>query len=266
MAAKLSTSDLIVSLQERVLTITFNRPRSRNALTQQMVEEVTGIFENIDTNAVRVVVLRGAGGNFCAGGDLKDMALFLAKGDHAQIADFSARAGRMFQSVYNSKVAVVAAVEGAVMGGGFGLTCAADVVIAKADAKFGLPESALGLVPAQIAPYVVKRVGPSYARMLAVCGGAIDANRAVQIGLVHHIADGEEQFEALLHEIIQQILLCAPGAIAVSKQLVDDQRSDDDTDSSPERLGDVFARALLGEEAAEGLAAFTQKRKPQWVQ
>lgn len=250
-------------LDKGVLTVTLNRPQARNALSLQMVEELSRVFDELDGD-VRVVIIRGAGGNFCAGGDVKDMAGLLQGGDLDAVAAYSASAGRMLQKVYRSKAAVIAAAEGAVMGGGFGLTCAADIVIATEDAKFGLPETSLGLVPAQIAPYVVKRVGRSYARMLAVSGGVIEARRAQQIGLVHYVVENERVLDELISEITSRVMNCAPNALSVSKELVDAREASDVDD--PEKLGNIFARAMLGAEAAEGIAAFAEKRKPQWVQ
>lgn len=263
MSHQLTQSAIQTNLTNGVLTLTLNRPGVRNALTLEMVEHLLHVFDNLDSSQVRVAIIRGAGGNFCAGGDLKDMNQLLQNNSIDEIASYSAQAGRMLQSVYKSKVAVIAAVEGAVMGGGFGLACAADIVIATADAKFGLPESSLGLVPAQIAPYVVKRVGRSYARLLAVSGTVIEARKAQQIGLVHYVVDNDTILDELIAEITARIISCAPQALATTKELVSASSSEME---DPEKLGDIFARAMLSDEATEGIAAFSEKRKPQWVQ
>ncbi len=264
MSTKTAWTSILTTMHHGVLTLTLNRPHLRNALNAVMVDEITKVFLELDGREVRVIVIRGAGGNFCAGGDVKDMSALLEKQDLEEVVAYSASAGRMLQTVYQSKIAVIAACEGVVMGGGFGLSCVADVVIATEDARFGLPETSLGLVPAQIAPYVVKRVGRSYAKLLAVCGGSIDARKAQQIGLVHNIVPNSAVLDELIAEISQRVLGCAPGALSVSKQLVMAPEGLEPAD--PEQLGNIFARALLGGEAAEGIAAFAEKRKPQWVQ
>jgi hypothetical protein len=170
------------------LHVTLNRPESRNAMSFAMVRELTAVFTSLqDDRSVRAVVLRGAGGNFCAGGDIKDMAA--ARGaepgpDGRDPLALSNRSfGAMLLAVEAAPQAVVAVVEGAVMGGGFGLCCVSDVAIAHAAAKFRLPETGLGVPPAQIAPFIVRRVGLTQARRLAVTGGALDAAQALALGL-----------------------------------------------------------------------------------
>ncbi|MDZ7937436.1 MAG: enoyl-CoA hydratase/isomerase family protein [Rhodoferax sp.] len=197
-----------------VLHITLNRPEARNAMSLQMVSELQlarqapagrGFLQRpaaqprARRDAVRVVVLRGAGGHFCAGADLKDMAAArmramhraLARAEGAErrrrmpIAQVNAPFGHLCAAYANTPLAVVAVLEGTVMGGGFGLACVADVAIASGSATFRLPETSLGVVPAQIAPFLVERLGYSQAKRLAVTGGRLDAAAAMALGLVH---------------------------------------------------------------------------------
>jgi isohexenylglutaconyl-CoA hydratase len=163
----------------------------------------------------------------------------------------------------HSPLAIVALLEGTVMGGGFGLACVADVAIATETASFRLPETSLGVVPAQIAPFLVERLGYSQAKRLAVTGGRLDAAAALRIGLVHQQVDSG-QLQAALDAVLADILACGPGALAATKALMAKARL-----QAPASLIDeaaaVFSRAAQGPEAMEGMGAFLQKRKPNWV-
>ncbi|MFZ3219078.1 MAG: enoyl-CoA hydratase/isomerase family protein, partial [Rhodoferax sp.] len=153
------------------LHITLNRPESRNAMSLQMVAELRQVLQGAEAtagqpDAVRVVVLRGSGGHFCAGADLKDMAGARMRAMQATdggdpIAEVNAAFGELCVAYSRTPLAVVAVLEGTVMGGGFGLACVADVAIASETAAFRLPETSLGVVPAQIAPFLVERLGYS---------------------------------------------------------------------------------------------------------
>ncbi|HWS04226.1 MAG TPA: enoyl-CoA hydratase-related protein, partial [Burkholderiaceae bacterium] len=221
------------------------------------------------TDAVRVVVLRGAAGHFCSGGDLKDMAAARMRALQGgaegadPIAEVNARFGHLCAAFANSPLAIVALLEGTVMGGGFGLACVADVAIATETASFRLPETSLGVVPAQIAPFLVERLGYSQAKRLAVTGGRLDAAAALRIGLVHQQVE-TGQLQTTLEAVLADILACGPGALAATKALMAKARL-----QAPASLIDeaatVFSRAAQGAEAMEGMGAFLQKRKPNWV-
>lgn len=256
------------------LQITLNKPQARNAMSLAMVGELQQALMDAEhtigtPDAVRVVVLRGAGGNFCAGGDIKDMAAARMRamqgGDDGTdpIAEVNAQFGRMCAAFANSPLAIVAVLEGAVMGGGFGLACVADVVIASETADFRLPETALGVVPAQIAPFLVERLGYSQAKRLAVTGARLDAAAALAIGLVHQQV-ATAQLQAALDAVLADILACAPGALAATKALMAKARWQEPA-SLVEAAAAVFSRAAQGPEGMEGMGAFIQKRKPNWV-
>jgi isohexenylglutaconyl-CoA hydratase len=264
------TKFIELQLSDGVLHLTLNRPEVRNALSAELVLEIIAAFATLDAR-IRAVVLRGAGGNFCAGGDIKDMAAMIAAKSDAPltdernveaIAEYNLLAGKLFHAVNNAAPPVVAVLEGAVMGGGMGLTCAADVTIALKTAKFGLPETSLGLLPAQVAPFIRRRVGESNARLLGVLGGHIDAIEAERIGLVHYVANDELGLQEKLAEVLTKIRACAPLASAAAKKLMFEQTEAQNED--PKHLGLLFARAMVGDEAREGTAAFVGKRKPEW--
>ncbi len=251
------------------LHLTLNRPKVRNAMSLAMVAELEAVLDAVlDRRDVRALVLRGAGGHFCAGGDVKDMARARMSspkpGEADPVAEVNRAFGRMITKVDRAPQAVVAVLEGAVLGGGFGLACVADVAIARADAKFGLPETGLGLPPAQIAPFLVRRLGLSQARRLAVTGGRFDGARAHALGLVHEVAEDDQALAACLAAVLEQVRRCAPGAIASTKHLmlqvgaVDHERLLDEAAAR-------FAEAARSPEGVEGMTAFVQKRRPHWA-
>jgi isohexenylglutaconyl-CoA hydratase len=262
------------------LHICLNRPESRNAMSLQMVAELRQVLQHAEAtagapDAVRVVVLRGAGGHFSSGADLKDMAMARmramqqpAAGDGADaqpdpIAEVNAAFGELCVAYARTPLAVVAVLEGTVMGGGFGLACVADVAIASETANFRLPETSLGVVPAQIAPFLVERLGYSQAKRLAVTGGRLDAATALRLGLVHAVVD-TANLQVELDTVLADILACAPGALAATKALMAQARLREPQDLV-QHAAAVFSRAAQGPEGLEGIAAFMQKRKPQWA-
>ena len=249
-----------------VLHITLNRPELRNAMSMVMVRELRIVLGQCEMAAtMRVIVLRGAGGHFCAGADLKDMAgarAVLADEPHA-LVKVNAAFGELCGAYAATGIATVAVLEGTVMGGGLGLACVADVVLAAPTAVFRLPETSLGLVPAQVAPFLVERLGYSEARRLAVTGGRLDAREALALRLVHEVHAGAE-LEAALARVLGEILHCAPAALAATKELMAKARLYSPA-SLVQEAAQVFSAAALGPEGVEGTSAFLQKRKASWV-
>ena len=257
-----------------VLHIVLNRPESRNAMSLQMVAELRQVLTAAEasagtTDAVRVVVLRGAGGHFCSGADLKDMAaarmrsMQRVEDEPDPMAGVNAAFGHLCVAYAQTPLAVVAVLEGTVMGGGLGLACVADVAIASETASFRLPETALGVVPAQIAPFLVELLGYSQARRLAVTGARLDAAAALHMGLVHEVT-GTAMLTAALNRVLADILVCAPGALAATKALMQRARFAPPKDLV-QHAADVFTHSAQGAEGIEGMTAFIQKRKPQWA-
>ncbi|WP_430396820.1 enoyl-CoA hydratase/isomerase family protein [Ferrovibrio sp.] len=253
---------LLLERSGPVLRITLNRPEVKNAMSAQMVQELVAAFtEARDDDAIRAVLLRGAGGAFCAGGDIKDMAGSSApEAVQARNRAF----GAMLELADQCPKPVVALVEGPAMGGGFGLACIADVTIAEAGAGFAMPEVSLGILPAQIAPFVVARIGFTQARRLGVTGGRIDGREAVRIGLAHEVAEGKQDLEAKGLTALNAILRCAPGAVATTKALM--RRSQGgDLGATLDAAAASFVAALGSAEGREGTKAFVEKRKPAWA-
>ncbi len=261
--------NLLLHFDAGALHVTFNRPESRNAMSLGLLQEIISVFDAIrDDRGIRAVVMRGAGGHFCAGGDIKDMANARAArvaDDSDPVAAYNRQFGRMLRKVNSAPQATVAILEGAVLGGGFGLACVADVAIAHRDASFGMPETGLGIPPAQIAPFVVERIGLSQARRLGVCGARFNGEEALRLGLVHFVAVDEAQINDLLLATLKQVRRCAPGANAATKEIML-STGRMDMDAILDYAAKKFSEAVRGPEGVEGTTAFVQKRLPKWAE
>ncbi len=255
--------------QSGMVHVWLNRPDVRNAMSLDMVNELNTLFEIADANpGIRALILRGRGGHFCAGGDIRDMAnarARAAKGDGDPFFKLNRAFGRMITRANRVACPVVAVLEGAVLGGGFGLACVSDIALAHADCQFGLPETGLGIPPAQIAPFVVQRIGLTRARALALTGARFNGRTALQYGLVHETADTPQALDAAVQETLERIRRCAPGANRVTKALLLGtlERPLDELLDDAAR---AFSSAIQGEEGQEGTLAFMQKRKPRWAE
>ena len=246
-----------------VLTMTFNRPKSRNALSLQMVEEIQSVLSVVDGDTdCRILVLRGSGGYFCAGGDIKDMAA--ARQSKEAIRDLNRAFGHLISQLDRVSQVVVAVVEGAAMGGGFGLVCVADVVLAEASAKMALPETSLGVIPAQIAPFLVQRIGLMSSRRLALTGATLRGESLKSEGLADEVYDGTEALEAGLQQVVRRAMRCAPKASAQTKRLLN-AIAHQDLEVVLDNGASDFAEAVLSAEGMEGMMSFLQKRKPSWT-
>ncbi len=267
-----TTQFLALRREGWVLHVTLNRPEVRNAMSFAMVEELISVFDEIaDSSELRAVVIRGAGGTFCAGGDIKDMAaarMLPAGGQPGDPDDpltiGNRKFGTMLSVIEAAPQAVIVVVEGAAMGGGFGLACVADVTLTHAEASYRLPETSLGIPPAQIAPFIVRRIGLTQARRLAVTGGRIDGRRATELGIAHEAFDSHEALEHGLATVLSEIRKCAPKAVAVTKDLMLSALSDN-LEVLLDRGARDFAKAVRGAEGTEGTMSFVQKRSPSWA-
>jgi isohexenylglutaconyl-CoA hydratase len=264
---------ITVAQQGPVLHLTLNRPEVRNAMSKLMVAELRLALAEAETsagteNAVRVLVLRGAAGHFCAGADLKDlsearMAAMKATDGSDPIADVNAQFGELCAAYARTPLALVAVLEGTVMGGGVGLACVADVALASDTAVVRLPETSMGVVPAQIAPFLVERLGYSQAKRLAVTGGKLDAAAALHIGLVHQVC-GTHTLDRALDAVLHDILACAPQALAATKALMAKARHLD-AHHLVQEAARLFSASTSSAEGLEGITAFMQRRKPNWA-
>ena len=249
-----------------VLHVTLNRPEVRNAMSLTMVRELRAVLAQAEMDGkTRVLVLRGAGGHFCAGGDIKDMAAARGRLDAnpRAMVDTNAAFGELCVAYANTGLALVTVLQGTVMGGGFGLACVSDVAIADDTVVFRLPETSLGVVPAQVGSFLVERIGYAETKRLAVTGAKVESHDALRLRLVHEVHH-PEALDWGLDRVLKSILACAPGALAATKALLAKARFQPPVELVPEAAL-VFSQAVLGAEGVEGTMAFLQKRKAAWV-
>lgn len=252
-------STLLLETRGAVLHITLNRPQQRNAMSVQMVEELHEVLIRLDSR-VRAVVIRGAGGHFCAGADVKDLS---EAGSLQALRRLNRAFGSLLQTVEALAPVVIVVAHGAVLGGGFGLVCVSDIALADHQAQFGLPETGLGVLPAQIAPFVLKRIGLTQTRRLALTGVRFDGVEAQRLGVVHSVEQDGQALEARVDEVLGQVLRCAPLANARTKALL--LASANLSLNEQLDLGaEAFAEAVTSAEGVEGARAFVEKRTPQW--
>ena len=245
-----------------VATVVLARPEARNALNAKLIEEITRCFEELaEDEDVRVVVLTGEGPSFCAGADIgymRDTAGF----SYEENLEDAGRLADMFLAVDLIPKPVVARVHGAAIGGGGGLVAAADVVVAEEETHFAFSEVRLGIEPATIAPFVVRKIGHSQARALFLSGERFDAGRAREIGLVHEVVPAGD-LDAAVERSVAQLLQGGPAAQGAIKDAL---RQVEATEPM-EALGimtQLIAELRVGEEGQEGLGAFLEKREPLW--
>lgn len=260
---------LLLTREDHVLYITLNRPDCRNAMSLQMVNELSRVLDSCrDDLSIRALVLRGANQHFCAGGDIKDMAQARATNANSETGEdpfiaLNRRFGTVISQLDQQPQVVIAVLEGAVLGGGFGLACVSDVAIAAETAQFGMPETGLGIIPAQIAPFVVTRIGLTQARRLTLLGARFDGVEAARLGLVHYAVPAE-QLEPTLTQVVDQVRRCAPNANRVTKALLH-KVGQQPMEALLDDAATAFAAAVQSAEGAEGTMAFVQKRLPTWA-
>lgn len=256
---------VLVRRHQEVLFVTLNQPETRNALAPEVVARLDqAVTLAAQDESVRAVVLRGNGGVFCAGGSVGSFQARLdanAAGEDP-VAARNREFGRFMQRVSALPVPVIVAVEGAAMGGGMGLACAADVVLATIDARFALSETSLGIIPAQIAPWVVARLGVQVACRLGLSGERISGETALRLRMVDALAPDSDALDELLAQWLTRIGSCAPGANRTLKPLL--QRCGDHAhDTVLDEAAALFADCMRNE-GAEGIAAFREKRASAW--
>ncbi len=242
-----------------VATLTLDRPEARNALEPGMMIELRDIVTALAQDGTRVLILTGAGDIFCAGADIDWMRRSADLTPEQNVAD-AAVMRSLLDALDASPLPIVARVNGHALGGGSGLVAIADTAVCVSGATFGFTEARLGLIPATISPYVLRKIGPGHAQALFTTAARFGAERAHRIGLVQEVCEPAE----LDHRVADAVLAhlgCGPAAIAETKRLLRDATAHMRLPDLPERLAAVRA----GPEAQEGLAAFLEKRKPRWA-
>jgi len=255
---------LLIEQTGPVAHVTMNRPDVHNAFNDVLIQEMLDAFQALgSSDTVRVIVLGGAGRSFCAGADLNWMRSMIEYDTARNQAD-SAALAQLFEVIDTCPKAVIGRVQGAAIGGGCGLVAVCDVVVAAARATFGLSEVRLGLAPAVISPYVVRKIGTSRARELFLTGDRMKAARAKEASLVHYVCDTELALDNQVVQLTASLLKGGPQAVAACKTLA---READQPQwaTATGKTAELIASLRTSPEGQEGMRSFLEKRPPAWT-
>jgi methylglutaconyl-CoA hydratase len=248
-----------------VAMVTLNRPSRKNAFDEAMIDALSEVFETLRVaDGVRIVYLKGAGTTFCAGADLAWMER-QARHDMAENEADAFALATMLNRLHNLPQFTVALVQGGAFGGGAGLIAACDYAVAIESAKFCFSEVRLGLTPATISPYVIEAIGARQARALFATAMPFDAKRAFELGLVQELAVDMDDLAKREERLADLAFTAAPGAIADAKQLVRDVTGREIDSHLLHTTAKAIAQRRSSAEGKEGLAAFLEKRTPEWA-
>ena len=257
------TKQCILELNNNWLTIWFNRPEKRNALSKELIIDIKLTLDAVkNDHSIRGIIFRGKGGFFSAGADLAEIKKIANAGaDSRRLAlEMSKKVGDLFDAISKTPQITISVVEGAAMAGAFGIVCATDLLISMSDAKYALTETRIGLTPAQIAPYVINRLGVSQARKLMLLGFIFDGKKGFEMGMVDYVANDKIELDTQITKIKQKVLNCSPNAISVTKSILYSNNNID-----IKKAADLFSDCMVHDEGREGFSSFFEKRKPFWT-
>ena len=266
MAESIEQSDeLKVEIDARgVMRIVLNRPEVHNAFDDHQAQRIIKALETAQSDdAVRVVILAAEGKSFCAGGDLNYMKRMGSNTYEDNLHD-AGQLARLMKTLNFLPKPTIARVQGAAFGGAVGLVSCCDIAVGTPRAKFCLSEVKVGMVPATIAPYVARTIGEKAARRYFATAETIDAQRALALGLLSEVVD-EEQLDATIESIVTALLGNAPQGVRKAKQIVFDVVDGEVTDTMIQHTVKFIADIRNSDEGREGLSAFLEKRKPNWL-
>ena len=261
-----SEKSVLVDIDQRgVAFVTLNRPKIHNAFNEEMIAELTQTFDDLASDSkARVIVLKGNGKSFCAGADLNWMKKMKEYSREENYLDSLALA-KMFETIDTIAKPVIGVGHGSILGGGTGLIASCDFVLASEETTFGFTEVMLGLVPAVISPFVVNKIGQSFARAYFMSGERFDAKIALNMGLVHELCP-HEKIDEQLENKIKLFLKPGPQSQVAAKRLLRGVR--DFSYEGDDKLRDFTCQTIasirVGDEAQEGMSALLEKRSPHW--
>src|SRR2546425_5357285 len=251
------------AFQDKIATITMRRAEMHNAFNSQLIEDLRVAFTDLSTDErLHAVVLTGDGPSFSAGADLNIMKASTTFTQEENLND-ALHLADLFDLINTFPCPVVARVNGTAMGGGVGLVSVCDIVIAAESARFAFSEVKLGIAPAVISPYVVRKIGETHARVLFVTGERFSAARGRDIGLVHTVVPIEE-LDAAVEKTLRELLSSGPQAVRACKALALNV-GHMDHDTARRYTAEVIATLRVSAEGQEGMRAFLEKRKPNWI-
>ena len=257
-------TSIIVEARNGIVSVALNRPDRRNAFDHRMVTELCDAFTKLGGDeTVRAVTLSGAGPAFCGGADLRWLAPDRPV-TQAEAREDAERLVRMYRAIDECPCPVIGRIHGSAFGGGVGLVAVCDVAVAADDVVFGLSEVRLGLIPAAIAPFLLRKAGESFLRRYALTGESFSSSVALRYGLVHDVIE-PDQLQLRIDELADATLRAAPQATRETKALLHRLRGRGDGEGW-DACAQANAEARLSSEAREGLQAFFNKRSPAWSQ
>jgi methylglutaconyl-CoA hydratase len=253
-----------VEIASGIGTIWLNRPEIRNAMNEIVISELAHAAKACEQDPfVRVVILGGRGKAFCAGADLSWMKRMATYSDAENISDAQALAD-MLHTLYNLKKPTIARVHGSAYAGGMGLACTCDVIVAEPDAEFCLSEVKIGLIPSTISPYVVRAMGTHQSRRYMLSGERMSAGEGYRLGFVHALS-GKGDLDNEIQKIADAFLAAGPIAVSITKELHDWVTAQSITANTMNETALRIAKVRASKERKEGVGAFLEKRKPNWV-
>ncbi len=252
---------ILVTEADRVLTLTLNRPAPRNALTAQMIDELTRALAAAASGSAGVVILTGAGEAFCSGLDLEELKAMSTRMPAEHLADSEAIA-TLLRTLYDLPLPTIAVVNGAAVAGGMGLATICDFTLAAPEARFGYTEVRIGFIPAIVSAYLLTQVGEKRARDLLLTGRLIDAAEALSLGLVTRLVDTDALLQAA-NDLARSLLRNSPESLRATKRLLS-QQARARLDSAIRDAVKANADLRQTEDFKEGLASFLEKRRPAW--
>lgn len=259
-----SLQTLTIHVDQRVATVTLNRPDVRNAFNETTIAEITQVFQALDADAaVRAIVLAANGPAFCAGADLNWMKK-MADYTHAENLADAAQLAAMLAAIYRCSKPVIAKVQGDCYAGGMGLVAACDIAVSVDSANYCLSEVKLGLIPATISPYVIKAMGESAARRYFITAERFNAAEAHRVGFVHEVVTAD-MLDSKVAEIVKALVSNSPHAVRQAKRLVQDVASRELTPELIAATVEGIAQIRASDEGREGVRSFLEKRKPEWL-
>lgn len=253
---------LLVESKDSVLYCRLNRPEVRNAFHPRMIRELTSIPQHLP-EGTRAVVLSGEGPVFSAGGDLNWMRKSLELTREQNLQD-TIRLANMLFVLDRMSVPLIGRIHGAAMGGGLGLVAVCDYAIATQDTLFSFSEVKLGIIPACIAPFVIRKIGPGHSRALFTTAERFNGKKAYEIGLIHRVVENPQQLSHAVSDILKSIRECGPKAVRTAKNVIFDLLTMTDYQLQLKVAAELLAAIRISEEGQEGLRAFLEKRKPNW--
>jgi methylglutaconyl-CoA hydratase len=252
---------ILINKHDDVCTITLNRPDVHNALNELMIEELNLALTSLKNEDFRILLLKGNGKSFCSGADLnymKNMKNFTLEENQKDAFNLA----QLMYNLYKFPKITIAIGHGAIMGGGIGLIACCDFSICESETRFSFSEIRLGLIPAVISPYIIRKIGISKAKELFLTGSIFSSYEAEKWGLITK-SISQQEIQKFSKEMIQQLLSCPPNTIKEIKELIEINLTYN-LEELKIKTSEIIANIRISKEAQEGIQAFFEKRKPYW--